>query len=220
MGRYDFDTSALVKNDHAEAGTAEVQRMLGEAGSESFISRLATVEGLSGFAGKARTGVFSRGHYARLRRRSLADVRRRMVRPIRVVNAHHRMAGDLIGKHAMSRPLRTLDAIQRAVALYFHRSFPIDPLVSLTGVRLMVPRHRRGGLPVLRSVSVCRHAASWTPVDSLGPIARGPGSSSRSPGRQRRRPSPGHRWVGVHDEPFGASSDVHFRYGLPARGAA
>jgi hypothetical protein len=73
---------------------------------------------------------------------------------------------------------------------------------------------------VLRRVSVCRHAASCTPVDSLGPIARRPASSSRSPGRQRRRPSPGHRWVGVHDKPFGASSDVHLRCGLPARGTA
>ena len=28
MGRYYFDTSALVKNDHAEAGTADVRRIL------------------------------------------------------------------------------------------------------------------------------------------------------------------------------------------------
>ena len=42
MGRYYFDTSALVKPYHAEAGTADVRRMLGEAGSESFISRRAT----------------------------------------------------------------------------------------------------------------------------------------------------------------------------------
>jgi uncharacterized protein len=129
MGRYYFDTSALVKQYHAEAGTAAVRRMLGEAGSESFISRLATVEMLSGFAGKVRTGVFSSGHYGLLRLRFLADVRRRVVRPIRIVNLHYHMAGDLIGKHAMSRPLRTLDAIQLAVALHFHRSFPIDHFV-------------------------------------------------------------------------------------------
>ena len=59
MPRYFFDTSALVKNYHAEAGTPDVRRILGEAGSEFFISRLATVEMLSGFAGKVRTGVFS-----------------------------------------------------------------------------------------------------------------------------------------------------------------
>ena len=54
MGRYVFDTSALVTNDHAEAGTADVRRMLGEGGSEFFILRLASVEMLSGFAGKVR----------------------------------------------------------------------------------------------------------------------------------------------------------------------
>jgi predicted nucleic acid-binding protein len=129
MGRFYFDTSALVKNYHAEAGTADVQRMLREAGSEFFISRLATVEMLSGFAGKVRAGVFTSSHFGRLRLRFLADVRRRMVRPIRVLNVHYQMAGDLIGKHAMSRPLRTLDAIQLAVALHFHRSFPIDHFV-------------------------------------------------------------------------------------------
>ena len=73
---------------------------------------------------------------------------------------------------------------------------------------------------MLHRISVCGHAVSCTPVDSLGPIAHGPAYSSRSPGRQRQRPSPGHRWVGVHDQPFGASSDVHLRYGLPARGTA
>jgi uncharacterized protein len=129
MSRYYFDTSALVKNYHAEAGTADVQRMLREAGSDFFVSRLATVEMLSGFATKVRTSVFSSSHFDRLRRRFLADVRRRMVRPIRVLNVHDQMAGELIGKHAMSRTLRTLDAIQLAVALHFHRSFAIDHFV-------------------------------------------------------------------------------------------
>jgi predicted nucleic acid-binding protein len=51
------------------------------------------------------------------------------MRPIRVLNAHYQAAGDLIGKHAMSRQLRTLDAIQLAVALHVHRSLPIDHFV-------------------------------------------------------------------------------------------
>ncbi len=78
MSRYYFDTSALVKSSHAESGTADVHRMLREPGSEYFISRLATAEMLSGFAGKVRTGLFSSSHFDKLRRRFLADVRRRM----------------------------------------------------------------------------------------------------------------------------------------------
>jgi hypothetical protein len=52
MTRYFFDTSALIKQYHAETGTPEVQRILAEPGAELLIARLATVETLSGFATK------------------------------------------------------------------------------------------------------------------------------------------------------------------------
>ncbi|HZW30432.1 MAG TPA: type II toxin-antitoxin system VapC family toxin [Isosphaeraceae bacterium] len=93
MPRYFFDTSAPVKNDHAEAGTPDVRRILGEAGSEFFISRLATVEMLSGFAGKVRTGLFSVTDLGVRRRRFLADVRNRVVRLIPILNIHFHVAG-------------------------------------------------------------------------------------------------------------------------------
>ena len=129
MARVFFDTSALVKNYHVEPGTAQVQTILGASGSEFLISRLSAVEMLSGFAGKVRTGALSSTDYGILRKRFLADVRRKTVRPLRVLNSHYQLAGDLIGKHAMSRQLRTLDAIQLAVALHFHRVFPLDDFV-------------------------------------------------------------------------------------------
>jgi predicted nucleic acid-binding protein len=129
MPRYFFDTSALVKNYHAEVGTADVQRILGEAGSEFLISRLATVEMLLGFAGKVRTGALSSIDFSRLRRRFLADVGKRLLRPIRVLNVHYQIAGELIGKHAMSRQLRTLDALQLAIALHFDQSSPVNYFV-------------------------------------------------------------------------------------------
>jgi predicted nucleic acid-binding protein len=129
MPRYFFDTSALVKRYHAENGTPEVQRRLAEPGAECVISRLATVEMLSGFAGKVRTGVFSVTANGRLRSQFLADVKRRVVQPIRIVNAHYQLAGDLIGKHGMSRHLRTLDAVHLAVALRLHQVIPIDGFV-------------------------------------------------------------------------------------------
>ena len=88
MARYFFDTSALVKNYHAEIGTLEVRALLAEPLAECVISRLATVETLSGFAGKVRTGALSTSAFAILKGRFLADVKRRVVLPIRVVNAH------------------------------------------------------------------------------------------------------------------------------------
>lgn len=58
MARYFFDTSALIKRYHAESGTPEVRRLITEPGAECVISRLATVEVLSGFAGKVAPGFF------------------------------------------------------------------------------------------------------------------------------------------------------------------
>ena len=126
MTRYFFDTSALVKRYHDESGAPEVRRLLTEPGAECVISRLATVEMLSGFAGKVRTRFFSTAAFTRLRSQFLADVRKRVVRPIRIVNAHYQLAGDLISQHGMSRQLRTLDAVQLAVALRLHQVAPID----------------------------------------------------------------------------------------------
>ena len=55
MARYFLDTSALVKQYHAEVGTPRVRTILSELNSEHLITRLATVEILSGFATKVRT---------------------------------------------------------------------------------------------------------------------------------------------------------------------
>jgi predicted nucleic acid-binding protein len=129
MPRYFFDTSALVKRYHAETGTPEVQRLLAVPRAECIISRLATVEMVSGFAGKVRTGVFSSAAFPRLRSQFLADVKKRVVRPVRVINAHYLLAGELIGKHGMSRQLRTLDAVHLAVVLRLHQALPIDHFV-------------------------------------------------------------------------------------------
>jgi predicted nucleic acid-binding protein len=46
-----------------------------------------------------------------------------------MMNLHYQAASDLIGKHAMSRQLRTLDALQLAVALHVHQRLPIDSFV-------------------------------------------------------------------------------------------
>jgi predicted nucleic acid-binding protein len=129
MSRLYFDTSSLVKNYHVEAGTAIVQQLLAHANAEFFISRLAAVEILSAFARKVQAGVLSSAGYDILRQRFLSDVTKRAFRPIRVLEVHYQLAADLIGKHAMSRQLRTLDAIQLAVALHFHSSFPLDHFV-------------------------------------------------------------------------------------------
>src|SRR5262245_58769034 len=130
MPRCFFDSSALIKYYHNEPGSPEVQRFLGEVGSEHFISRLTWTEILSGLAKKVRTGVLAASDYAPLQRRFRADVHQGLLRPLRMLNAHFEEAGDLIGRHGLSRQLRTLDAIQLVVALHLHRSSPVDHFVS------------------------------------------------------------------------------------------
>ncbi len=68
-------TPAPSSRYHVEAGTPQVQALLATPSMESFISRLAAVEILSGFAGKVRTGTLSSADFGILRRRFFADVR-------------------------------------------------------------------------------------------------------------------------------------------------
>ena len=59
------------------------------------------------------------------------------MRPSRVVNAHYQMAGELIGKHAMSRQLRTLgrDPVGRLA--------PFPPVLPDRSLRLCRPEALR-----------------------------------------------------------------------------
>jgi predicted nucleic acid-binding protein len=129
MARYFLDSSALIKYYHNEPGSPEVQRILGEAGSEHLIARLTWVEILSGLAKKVRMGVVPAADYGQLERRFRADIRQHLLRPMRMLNAHFATSGDLIGTHGLSRQLRTLDALQLAVALGVHQVTPLDHFV-------------------------------------------------------------------------------------------
>jgi hypothetical protein len=124
MARYFFDTSALVKRYHAESGTPEVRRLLTEPGAECVISRLATVEMLSGFAGKVRTGVFSTAAFTRFRSQFLADVKRRVVRPIRIVNAHY----------SLTRVRQALTCLPPRLIPLANSDIPFSPIIPCSKV--------------------------------------------------------------------------------------
>jgi uncharacterized protein len=129
MPRYFFDTSALVKHYHSELGSPEVDAILGEVGSEFWISRLTLAEAPSAFAKKVRTGELSEIDFERLRLRFFDDIRNRMVTPVRILNAHFQAAGDLIATHGKTRQIYTLDSLQLAVALSIQQPAPIDRFV-------------------------------------------------------------------------------------------
>lgn len=129
MARTFFDTSALVKHYHAEAGTAAVDQIISTPGAELFIARVSLVETISVFAIKVRTGVFDPHEFARLRGLFATHVARQRYQVVRLLNAHYDRAQDLVKSYGLSRQVRTLDALQLAVALHLHRTDPLHYFV-------------------------------------------------------------------------------------------
>ncbi len=151
MADHFLDTSALGKLYHAELGTTEVDRLLNEPGAGHFISRLSVVEIQSMFAGKVRTNVLTRQDFELLRRRFAADVAGRRLNVVRMTSVHYREAERLIRAHGMARSIRTLDALQLAVALSLQRRGMLGDFVcadrnlcaiaTIEGLSVINPEH-------------------------------------------------------------------------------
>ena len=122
------DSSAMVKYYHTEAGSAEVIQLVQEPNSRHFISRLITVEIVSAFAIKTRTGELDKSDFVPLLKRFLRDVARRQFRVLRVTNAHYETAVELTETY-FQRRLRTLDALHLSVALDLRRRGMLDQFV-------------------------------------------------------------------------------------------
>ncbi len=141
MPLYFFDTSALIKHYHAEAGTDTVDRLIGEPGAGRLIVRLTLVETVSVFALKVRTGEFDAAEFGRLRALFATHVARGRYQVFRLLNIHYDRARELIARHGPHRQIRTLDALQLSVALQVHQVAPIDRFVCadqrLCGVALL-----------------------------------------------------------------------------------
>src|SRR5690242_9863047 len=118
MPRYYFDTSALIKHYHTETGSADVDRILGEPGSEFLIARLMLTEMTSVLAKKVRIGDITDVEFDRLILRFFADVRSRLILRMRMLNSHFERAGEMIARHGKTRQIRALDALQLSVALW------------------------------------------------------------------------------------------------------
>ena len=120
MPTYYLDSSAVIKRYQSESGSTEVNRIVNEADSLRFISRLSIVEVQRAFGRRLRTRDISDGEYDRLRFGFYADLRRRRLRVKEVSLLHYRSAVRLIQRYAPAHTvplLRTLDALHLAVAL-------------------------------------------------------------------------------------------------------
>src|SRR5438552_4400467 len=126
-----WDTSALVKHYHPELGTPKVDNLLQSPGSAHVISRLGVTETFSVFAGKVRAGLISLVEFDQLCRRFLADTKSELIAVARLLIAHHRDAERLLRLYGPQPGLgvRTLDALQLAVALDLRNRGVIDTVV-------------------------------------------------------------------------------------------
>jgi len=121
-----FDTSAISKHYHVESGTANVDALLGLPNVRQVISRLSVVEFHSVFAKKVRIGDLDPAHFQKLTRRFRGDVGARRLRVIRLTAAHFQLAERLIRRIGLTNGLRTLDALQLAVAITLNE--PGEPI--------------------------------------------------------------------------------------------
>lgn len=117
MAQYFFDTSAAVKFYHAEAGTPEVSAIFDEPGRSVRISSVGLLEIQSAFAMKVRAGVLDRTAAGEQRARLLLDIASDDIEVFTVTEDHFAAAERLNGRHGFAHRLRTLDALQLAVAL-------------------------------------------------------------------------------------------------------
>ena len=131
MPSYFLDTSALAKRYHKEIGSQYMDRILEEVGSRSLISNLSIVELESVLAIKTRTGEIDQRSLDIARRRFRADLaRQRLLVAPAVHEGHFQSARKLLVLYGVAEGLRTLDALQLAVALDLQRAGQISVLVA------------------------------------------------------------------------------------------
>jgi predicted nucleic acid-binding protein len=144
-----WDTSALVKHYHPEPGTAKVDSLLQAQGFQQVLSRLGVTETFSVFAGKVRAGLVSQAEFDTLCRRFLADAKGKLFSVARLLVAHHKEAERLLRVYGAKpgQGIRTLDALQLAVALDLRNKGVIETVISADARLLGVAQSE--GFPVI-----------------------------------------------------------------------
>ena len=144
MRGYFLDSSALAKLYHREPGSEFLERLLSQQGLQAFISRLSLVEIESVLAIKVRTGELDSSGQTLARRRLRADISQARIRvgpPIE--DSHYQTARRLVMSYGVEMGLRTLDAVQLAIALDLHSTGLISFIVA-ADVRLCRVAEDRG----------------------------------------------------------------------------
>jgi predicted nucleic acid-binding protein len=129
LANYFLDTSAFAKRYHPEVGRAAVMAIFAESQRIVRISTLTLLEVQSVFAMKVRSGVITRTHAGRLRARMLPDMAADEFQVFDLSEDHLGSAERLPGRYSFTHRLRTLDALQLAVAVDLRQQGYLDHFV-------------------------------------------------------------------------------------------
>ena len=116
MPAYFFDSSALAKRYHPEEGSAKVAAIFREPERRIIISHLTIIEIRSMIAGKVRSGVLTQSDAASITDHFKSDVASGAIGVFAISVFDYRRAEDLLARHGFAHRLRSLDALQLAVA--------------------------------------------------------------------------------------------------------
>ena len=147
MAGYFFDSSALVKLYHVEAGTPTVDQIVQASDNRVRISRLTGAELTSAFAIKIRTQAIRREDADLFLRQFHTDIAAGKLEVFSITESDFAMAEVLVGRYAFDLRLRALDALQLAVALELRNQKLVDHFVAAD--RILCEVARREGLPVI-----------------------------------------------------------------------
>ena len=149
MAAYFLDTSALIKRYHPEVGTPVPDRLFAEDDASIIISRLGLVEIVSAFAVKVRSGTIDVAMFEQYRRQVFRDVRNRTILVSRMLIRHFQLADALLCRHAAIHRLRTLGALQLAMAIELQSGGM--PTTFVCADDAVCPLAKSEGLAVLNS---------------------------------------------------------------------
>ena len=140
MAGYFFDSSALVKLYHPEAGTPAVDQMVNAAGNLVRVSRLTVAELTSALAIKVRTQSISWEDAEVFLRQFRKDIATGKLEVFSVGESAFTTTEWLVERYAFTSPLRALDALQLAVALELRNQELVDHFVAADAILCEVAR--------------------------------------------------------------------------------
>lgn len=124
-----FESSAFVKYFQLEAGSQQVIVLIDDPKHQAFVSWLTLLEFHSALLKRVRMGELSLNEFHRICRTFYAYIRSGRFRIVWWSPCQLWIAISLLLEHGQSRPLRTLDALQLAIALNLKDQGLLDAFV-------------------------------------------------------------------------------------------